>query len=70
MTTSLVSHANEVVEHIPDNSADNMSGGWTSFLVGRAVSEPIGVIVAGLASAWAVANVQEGTGKSGNEYFI
>ncbi len=70
VTTSLVSNANEVVKHIPDNSVGKVVGGSTSFLVGGAIAGPIGAIVVGLAGAWAGSNVQEETGASGNAYLI
>ncbi len=70
MTTSLASNANEVIQHIPDNSLGKVAGGWSSFLVGGAVGGPIDAIVGELAGAWARANVHEETGTSGNAYLI
>ncbi len=70
VSTSLVSNANEVVKHIPDNSIGKVTGGWASFLAGGAVAGPIGAIVGGVAGAWIGANVQEKTGISGNAYLI
>lgn len=62
--------ADTVIKHIPDNSAGNVTGAWSSFLVGGALGGPIGAIAGGLFGAWAGGSVQQATGTSGNSYVI
>ena len=64
------SNADEVVQKVPDNSAGQVIGGWSSVLIGGVLGGPVGAIAGGLVGAWAGGGVQELSGTSGNSYVI